>query len=308
MNPGNPNKVERVIIAAGIVFIIALVILLGFGSLVPGIFGNAEGATLRNVDFSRGLEGLSLNRDRGCEMDVVQDGRNDVFRARRPAGAKRCELSDSDKGRAPLHTDLRYTWRLKVTANGQGDDNMIVTQYHHHQGPGKPGQWSRTGSWLLRHRMKGCNGSSPCFTLKHGYQVNHPKHQRKDAYPTLGAAPLGEWHTFKMEVRWTWRDSGYMRIWLNDVPVYSYAGPTYFDYGANTKGPFGKFGCYKERAICLVYVDDYHMETVRDKPEPKPEPLPVVDLRPGQQASCERDIITVTQGGNGTIVQCGKEE
>jgi Polysaccharide lyase len=208
----------------------------------------------RDVGFENGLNGLKIDGeyDPGLTItsSVSRSGGKSV-KVQRPSGTNRVELSDSHSGRAPLHKTVWYGWSLRVDKN-DNSGRLIVSQIHHHQGSNRDNQWSQTANFIVRHQ----DGK---FSLKHGYQSNHPRHTRKDNYRELGEGKLGKWYDFVVQVKWTWRSDGFIKMWKDGKLVYEHHGSTYFDYGSKTQGPYWKAGAYTETRPALVYVDEYRM-------------------------------------------------
>jgi hypothetical protein len=227
-------------------------LLLGMMSLIPCLMSTAEARDnlMREVTFDHGMGGLAVDGDHKQGMQIVSDischGKKSA-RANRPKGKSRVELKDP--AFAPLHKVVWYGWSLKV-AKDATKKRLIVSQIHHYQTHNRENQWSKTGSFIIR-RDQGQ------FKLKHGYQVR-PR-VRRDASKTLGKAEMGKCYDFVVQAKWTWRNDGFVKIWLDGKLVHDHKGPSYFDYGPRTTGPRWKAGAYGEREQAMVYVDEYRM-------------------------------------------------
>lgn len=280
----------------------------------------ADGRMLRDVDFSDGWESLRLNKKGDVDIRIEDK----VLRAYRRSNGNRAEISDSKVGRADLHKTYWYYWRVKVSANGNGKDNLIVSQIHFFQEKNRSNQWiQNSGFVLLRHNMGAeCEKVKPCFTFRHTYQINHPQKQRKSTSVDFGEAKLGQWYEFAVQAKWTWRSDGFIKVWKDGKLVHEREGSTYADFGSRTEGPYFKMGPYTGRSIALVYGDNYRMgdaaeslETMAPhwgappvEPPVEPKPEPILNLVSGQQARCPSEFLDLEQQEGGYLVQCGAPE
>lgn len=231
-----------------------------YGLLIILLLASAAWAeNKRDVTFSSGLQGLRIDSDKsnvqtGITSSSCRQGKCIRLERRRH---NRLELTDKDLGRAPVHREVWYGWSVKVDKN-ENDKRLIVGQIHHHQGQrNRDNQWSKTASFLIRHDRR-----RKAFTLKHGYQ-RAPK-KRKDNFVTLSRAEYGKWYDFVVQAKWTWRNDGFVKIWIDDKLVYDHKGSSYFDYGSRTLGPYWKAGAYGGRDHAIVSIDQYAMCVAAD--------------------------------------------
>lgn len=244
--------------------------------------------TFESGNADNGWSGTNKDTDTMSSLSLSSPSRRGKrsMKADRRQGTNRSEVSDRIKGRPPLHKEVWYGWSLRVdkNTNSNGNRRLIVSQLHHHQAENRPNQWSQTGSFIIRH-----DASTNTFTLKHGYQSSPKK--RKDNYVTLGKTKYKQWYDFVVHAKWTWRNDGFLKIWMDGKLVYQKKGSTYFDYGSKTKGPYFKAGAYTDKRPALVYVDEYRMGNAnaryadvdpagKDEPEPPPPPPPPPDPDP----------------------------
>ena len=55
--------------------------------------------------------------------------------------------------------------------------------------------------------------------------------------------PLGEWHDFVVQAKWSWQDDGFVNVWWNNRQIVEYRGPAGYHQDF---GPKFKFGLYRD--------------------------------------------------------------
>jgi hypothetical protein len=72
-----------------------------------------------------------------------------------------------------------------------------------------------------------------------------PKYKNISGIETFDATPLGEWATYKVGIYNTKTDSGFIKVYKNDVLIYIYEGAT-FDWKENYTVTFIRLGIYRD--------------------------------------------------------------
>lgn len=58
-----------------------------------------------------------------------------------------------------------------------------------------------------------------------------------------GGFPLGQWHNFVVQAKWSWQDDGFVNVWWNGRQIVAYRGPAGYNQDF---GPKFKFGLYRD--------------------------------------------------------------
>lgn len=75
--------------------------------------------------------------------------------------------------------------------------------------------------------------------------------------------PVGRWHDFVVQVKWSWQDDGFANIWWNNRQIVEYHGPVGYNQAI---GPEFKFGLYRD-ATDKTYVAWYNQIKSGDTPQ-----------------------------------------
>ncbi|MFM2481092.1 heparin lyase I family protein [Celerinatantimonas sp. YJH-8] len=171
-------------------------------------------------DAPWGYQARTMTDHEAIELFTVKHG--DCFANRNWDDCKqdrqRSELSEKHKS---THSGehLWYHWEFFIDNHFPDIYPTKVTLVQFHQVRAKP-------SWM--------------FELDHqGYWlVNHLHRKDKQRYLLLPWATLrGNWHQFDVEVQWSKKTNGSLRVWVDEKPFVNYQGPTmsadisYFKYG-----------------------------------------------------------------------------
>lgn len=66
----------------------------------------------------------------------------------------------------------------------------------------------------------------------------------------------GGWNDFIVQVKWTWTENGFLRIWFNENLIVDYQGPTAYN---DELGPYFRCGLYQDMSelVYVNYCDEY---------------------------------------------------
>ena len=77
------------------------------------------------------------------------------------------------------------------------------------------------------------------------WYLKEPKYKNISGIETFDATPLGEWATYKVGIYNTKTDSGFIKVYKDDVLIYIYEGAT-FDWKENYTVTFIRLGIYRD--------------------------------------------------------------
>jgi hypothetical protein len=193
------------------------------------------------------------------ENEVVRfEVRNqDVWRGDAERGKlsiERAELSEPEF-KAPFQTDLWYRFRVLIPEKSTKIPiRCLIAQWHAtpdlHLGE------------VLRSPVLGIELRGTEFLIRKCHsdlqvQLNNDRTNNKtQLYKSGEFADRDVWHDFVVNVKWSWENDGYCRVWINGHKVVDYAGPIGYN---DAQGPYFKTGIYRDNIpeTHIVYYDGY---------------------------------------------------
>jgi hypothetical protein len=140
----------------------------------------------------------------------------------------------------PIDSIRWYRFSLLLPKDFPIEDNrLILTQWH---GADKKylGEVSRSPTLAFRY-----SGGRFFITMRHSANriIRDASRVPSETFFETDQFPLGEWHDFLVNAKWSYRDDGYINVWWEGRQVVSYAGPVGYN---DDFGPYFKFGVYRD--------------------------------------------------------------
>jgi hypothetical protein len=157
-----------------------------------------------------------------------------------PKGSKtyRNELIPSD---FPPPKSIRYYGcNIFIPKDFPIEDNRLVLMQWWSQAKTEMGEKGKSPSLALRY-TKGTISA----TIRHSdvRVVTEPDNVPQKRIFESQLLKKGQWNHFIFQVRWSFKDDGFVKIWWNKKLVTDYRGPIGYD---DDQGPLFKFGMYRD--------------------------------------------------------------
>lgn len=168
-------------------------------------------------------------------------------------GVERAELSEPEFC-APFRTDLWYRFRVLIPEESTDQvTRCLIAQWHAtpdiHLGE------------VLRSPVLGIEIRGKEFLIRKCHssvkvQFNNKENNKKRLYKSSEFIQKNVWHSFIINLAWSWEDDGYCRVWIDDRLVVDYKGPIGYN---DDKGPYFKTGIYRDTVsgTHILYLDGY---------------------------------------------------
>ncbi len=172
------------------------------------------------------------------------------------------ELSAYHQFKAKMGQDYWYGLSMFIPADFPIHKNRLVLgQWHSIRDPGEiprspPLSQRYENGWFL---VKVCHGAKKIYT-------ENPCPKKKVIYRDRNLK-LGVWHDFIYHVRWSYRDDGFVELWIDGKKVVDYRGPVGYN---DDKGPYFKYGIYRNdvEETYVVYFDEYRRGNSYEEVDP----------------------------------------
>jgi hypothetical protein len=84
---------------------------------------------------------------------------------------------------------------------------------------------------------------------------------KKRLYQSSEFAEKNVWHDFIVNVKWSWEEDGYCRVWIDGHQVVDDSGPIGYN---DARGPYFKTGIYRDTipGTHILYFDAYHRYSI----------------------------------------------
>lgn len=190
--------------------------------------------------------------------------------ARHPAGHSiRFELRNGEAWNRPSDPSFRaeidtddyvaigsvqwYGFSLYVPRDFPSEDNRCVMGQWHNKAKAQIGEADKSPAVAQRFRK-----GRFYVTVRHSDQrvVTDPDAVAEKVVFETRELPLGKWNDFVYQIKWSFRQDGFINAWLNRRRIIAYRGPV----GYNDEiGPTFKFGLYRDDSAktYVVYFDEY---------------------------------------------------
>ena len=220
-------------------------------------------------DFESGnldLEKWQVDKSGECTIEVVSEADDHGRAARFNAGdSARCEVVPrvykgliGDYLAEPFERTRWYRFSVLLEEPWPLDDgNEVIAQWHSTRDKffGDPaGRGPPLAIRIVR----------DYFHITHGWDraiISTRKHLASKTL-WLGGLRTGTWLEWTVEARWSFKDSGVLRIWLNRELIAEHFGPNTYN---DIRGVYLKLGSYHPRTPRHVRLDDVYIGN--QKPE-----------------------------------------
>jgi len=184
----------------------------------------------------------------------VRKGDMPYYDRRRRRKVGRAELSEHRYFTAPFNTDLWYRFSTFIPKDWPNERNRcLIAQWH-----GVPdfGEEWRSPPLGIEYRFNQFY-IRICYSKKRIQHGNTARSNNKTPlYRSYEYAKKGVWHDFVINVKWSYKEDGYLNVWIDNNRVVRYRGPI----GYNDRvGLFFKMGIYRDisEKTYVLYHDDY---------------------------------------------------
>ena len=140
-------------------------------------------------------------------------------------------------------------------------NRLVLSQWHSVRDPGEiprspPLSQRFENGWFL---VKVCHGAKKIYT-------ENPCPKKLVIYRNRNLK-LGVWHDFIYHVRWSYRDDGFVELWIDGKKVVGYRGPVGYN---DDEGPYFKYGIYRNdiEDTYVVYFDEYRRGNSYEEVDP----------------------------------------
>ncbi|MEZ9552982.1 polysaccharide lyase [Vibrio breoganii] len=225
----------------------------------------------RTSDFSS-LEGWGQHFSQAHSAQIVDDPLNENNTALRVT-LREGEVYETRSGehfraevyeryKAPFEEPMYYRFKVLIPDEWEfADVRALIAQWH-----GTPdlhlGEISRSpnlGIELRNDRFLIRSQTSDFAINKHNKQgMNRTQHFHSEP------VQRNHWYTFEVQVKWTYQDSGYLRISIDGEEVVNHQGATSY---RDCIGPYFKMGIYRDDTpkTFQIYFDDYHRALLSER-------------------------------------------
>tara|TARA_B100001121_G_scaffold255816_1_gene233459 strand:- start:91 stop:879 length:789 start_codon:yes stop_codon:yes gene_type:complete len=84
---------------------------------------------------------------------------------------------------------------------------------------------------------------------------------------------LGQWNDILLNAKWTNKENGFLKVWVNNKLTYEYTGPTKRDDNMYFKFGIYRFSVFKEMPTQVIYFDEVRIGKTKEKVVGKLPPL-----------------------------------
>ncbi|MGE0486808.1 MAG: polysaccharide lyase [Gammaproteobacteria bacterium] len=184
-----------------------------------------------------GDHALQFNAGPGARCEVVPK----IFRD--PIGRYR---------REPFQTERWYRFSTWLSSPWPPNEkNEIIAQWH-----GTDDEF--LGDRGLRGPALAIRIYGNSFHITHGHDANFVSERQWIANQRLWTAPIetDRWLDWLVQARWSWKEDGYLRIWLNGKLIVEHRGPNSYN---DLRGVYLKLGPYHPGFRRNFLLDDVHI-------------------------------------------------
>lgn len=227
-------------------------------------------------DFENGLESgtiasdaWQLDTEGACEIDVVADNKIEGKYAMRfdAAAHGRCEVVPRvyqtwfERYRnEPFGVERWYEFSTFFPAPWLPNErNEIIAQWHGNADKFLGDIGSRGPPLAIRiygDKFRITSGADADLISRKAWVARNPL--------WIGPVVAGQWLKWRAQVRWSYKDDGLVRIWLNDEQIVDHAGPNTYN---DLRGVYLKLGPYHPGLPRIMYLDDV---VIGNKPSENP--------------------------------------
>ena len=135
-------------------------------------------------------------------------------------------------------------------------NRLVFAQWHSHWQFREPGRIPALAFRFINGKLS--------ITLRHSpdASISNPDSVPSEDLFKKNHFPIGQWHEFVVQTKWSYRDDGFVNIWWNGQKIVAYKGPVGFN---EPTAPEFKFGLYRDATIS-TYIDYFNHVKTGDKP------------------------------------------
>jgi len=229
-----------------------IAILLGWAYLSFG-FGTRQQKIEVTAEWMRPLESRWAIQSPGKDHSVrtvsdVRRGTEDSLRFELRAGEMYCDLFGKRSFRSevntrefvPMGSERWYSFSLLLPPDFPMEKNRLVLAQWHGADKKYLAEPSRSPSLAFRY-----SGGRFFITIRHSEEriVRDPQVVSSQKLFETPEFPLGVWHDFVVQAKWSYQADGFVNVWWNDHQIVYYHGPVGYN---DDLGPYFKFGLYRD--------------------------------------------------------------